>query len=122
MPDVGPDRLQLAGLRFFGHHGVSAAERHSGGEYTVDLLLETDTTRAAASDRLEDAVDYVQLCQVVQTIVESREFHLLESLAAALAAGLLAIPGVARVRIRVTKPPRLPCQTEGFAVEISRPV
>ncbi|HVC38715.1 MAG TPA: dihydroneopterin aldolase [Candidatus Dormibacteraeota bacterium] len=117
-----PDLLLLHGLRFFGHHGVSAAERRAGGEFTVDLDIEADLTRAMRTDAVEDTVNYVDLYAVVREIVEDGEFHLVEVMAARIAERLLLLPRVRRVQVRVTKPPRLPAQDRGFAVEIARPV
>ncbi len=116
-----PDLLHLHGLRFFGHHGVSAAERRTGGEFTVDLEVEADTARAMVTDDVADTVNYVDLYGVVRTIVEEGEFHLLEAMASRIAEELLKLPRVKRVHLRVTKPPRLPAQDIGFAVEIVRP-
>lgn len=115
------DRLLLQQLHFFGHHGVSEAERRAGGVFIVDLEVETETGRSASSDEVRDAVNYVDLHQVVRRVVEDGEFHLLEALAARLAEELLKLPMVARVHLRVTKPPRLAGQGVGFAVEIDRP-
>jgi dihydroneopterin aldolase len=111
----------LRELHFFGHHGVSEAERRAGGVFAVDLELETDTTRAAASDDVADTVSYVDLYEVVREVVEDGEFRVLEALAARLAEELLKLPHVLRVHLRVTKPPRLAGQGIGFAVEIVRP-
>lgn len=118
---IRPDLLVLDGLRFFGHHGVSAAERRAGGEFTVDLEVETDTGRAQVTDDLADAVNYVDLYEIVRGIVEDGEFHLLEAMASQIAEAVLGLPKVSRVNLRVSKPPRLPAQVKGFAVEISRP-
>ncbi|MGA2872766.1 MAG: dihydroneopterin aldolase [Candidatus Dormibacteria bacterium] len=115
------DRLLLHGLHFCGHHGESQAERRAGGEFTVDLDVETDTAAAGRSDDLRDTVNYVDLHEVVRGLVEEREFHLLETLAARIAEELLRIPGVERVHLRVGKSPQLPGQSTGFAVEITRP-
>jgi dihydroneopterin aldolase len=116
-----PDRLLVHGLHFFGHHGESEAERREGGEFTVDLDVEINTEPAGSSDALRDTVNYVDLHEVVRRLVEEREFHLLEALAARIADELLRIPRVERVHLRVGKAPRLPGQSAGFAVEITRP-
>ncbi|MGA8207335.1 MAG: dihydroneopterin aldolase [Candidatus Dormiibacterota bacterium] len=116
------DRLLLRQLHFFGHHGVSAEERRAGGVFIVDLEVETETERSARSDDVGDTVNYVDLHEVARRVVEDGEFHLLEALAARLAEELLNLPLVARVHLRVTKPPRLAGQGIGFAVEIVRPV
>ncbi|HVB53620.1 MAG TPA: dihydroneopterin aldolase [Candidatus Acidoferrales bacterium] len=120
-PPPPPDLLVLHGLRFFGHHGVSAAERRAGGEFTVDLDVEADLGRAQVSDEVADTVNYVDLYEAVRGVVEEGEFHLLEAMASQIAAVVLSLPKVERVHLRVTKPPRLPAQAIGFAVEIVRP-
>lgn len=116
------DRLLLRQLQFFGHHGVSESERRAGGVFIVDLEVETETGLSASSDEVRDTVNYVDLHEVVRRVVEDGEFHLLEAMAARLAEELLKLPRVARVHLRVTKPPRLLGQGVGFAVEIDRPV
>lgn len=116
------DLLVLHGLRFFGHHGVSDGERRSGGEFTVDLEVAADIGRAQVSDDVADTVNYVELYGVVRKIVEEREFHLVEAMAAEIAESLLKLPKVEWVHLRVTKPPRLPAQDTGFSVEVFRPV
>ncbi|MGH7643672.1 MAG: dihydroneopterin aldolase [Candidatus Dormibacteria bacterium] len=115
-----PDLLALHGLRFFGHHGVSAAERRAGGEYTVDLEVVADLVRAQATDEVADTVNYVDLYEAVREVVEEKQFHLVEAMASQIAAAVVKLPKVKRVRLRVTKPPRLPGQTVGFAVEVVR--
>lgn len=115
------DRLLLRQLHFFGHHGVSEAERRAGGVFIVDLEIEAETGRSASSDDVDDTVNYVELHEVVRRVVEDGEFHLLEAVAARLAEELLKLPRVVRVHLRVTKPPRLAGQGVGFAVEIVRP-
>ncbi|HUY09076.1 MAG TPA: dihydroneopterin aldolase [Candidatus Dormibacteraeota bacterium] len=115
------DLLVLKGLRFFGHHGVSAAERQAGGEFRVDLEVEADVVRAQATDDVADTVNYVDLYEVVRAIVEDAQFHLVEAMASYIAEAVLRLPKVERVHVRVTKPPRLPHQETGFAVEVSRP-
>jgi 7,8-dihydroneopterin aldolase/epimerase/oxygenase len=115
------DRLLLRQLHFFGHHGVSKTERRAGGVFIVDLEVETETSRSAGSDDMDDTVNYVDLHEVVRRVVEEGEFHLLEALAGRLAEELLKLPRVVRVHLRVTKPPRLAGQGIGFAVEIVRP-
>lgn len=113
-------RLLLPGLRFFGHHGASAAEATLGGPIEVDLEVEVDLDLATATDRVEDTVDYRLLHAVVRELVEDERFSLLETLACAIATRVLQLRGVRRVDLRVAKEPRLPGQTQGFAVAISR--
>lgn len=113
--------LVLDGLHFFGHHGVTAAERRAGGEFKVDLEVTADLSRAQVSDDVADTVNYVDLYEVVRRIVEDSQFHLVEAMASRIAEAILKLPGVERVQLRVTKPRRLPAQHSGFAVEITLP-
>ncbi len=115
-----PDRLLLPGLRFFGHHGASAEEQVQGGAITVDVEVEASVARASQTDRVTDTVDYRHVHEAVRAVVETERFALLEALAAAIARRVLRLEGVERVHLRVAKEPRLPGQTQGFAVAISR--
>ena len=76
---------------------------------------------AGSSDRIEDAVDYREIAACVGEVSESRAFHLLEALAAAVADALLDRFPVARVRVRVHKPDvRLPVEHAAATVERRR--
>jgi dihydroneopterin aldolase len=109
------------GLRFFGRHGNNESERRLGSHFTVDLEVAADVAAAAASDRLEDGLDYSRLYELVRQLTEDHQFHLLETLASRIAEAVLALPRAERVLVRVTKEPRRPAQTVGFAVELRRP-
>ncbi len=116
-----PGTMRLHGLRFFGHHGHGQAERQLGSHFVVDLDLTTDFWAAARSDQLSDTISYPDVYELVRRLTEETEFHLLEALAARIASAAMDLPAVLSVRVRVTKQPRLPLQTEGFAVELELP-
>ena len=111
--------IALAGLEVFGYHGVNEEERRDGQRFLYDVELEVGD--AGSSDRIEDAVDYREVAGCVREVSESRAFHLLEALAAAVADALLDRFPVARVRVRVRKPDvRLPVEHAAVSVERSR--
>ena len=87
----------------FGHHGARPYEKEAGQRLEVDLELEPLDERAAASDKLADAVDYDRLYQTVREVVEGQSFHLLEKLASSTAAHVLERFSVRRVRVRIAK-------------------
>ena len=118
---MATDRLSLRGLRFFGHHGAREEERALGGHVTVDLEVETDAGPAAAADRREAAVDYRTLYECARIPAETEQFHLMETLAVAIAERARVVPGVWRAHVRVTKEPRMAGQTIGFSVAVTRP-
>jgi 7,8-dihydroneopterin aldolase/epimerase/oxygenase len=111
--------IELAGLEVFGYHGVNEDERRDGQRFLYDVEL--DVGEAGSSDRIEDAADYREVAACVREVSESRAFHLLEALAAAVADALLERFPVARVRVRVRKPDvRLPVEHAAATVERSR--
>ena len=93
--------VELHGLEIFGRHGVLESERRDGQTFLYDLWLEVSDS--ALSDRIEDAVDYRDVAACIRETSEVRRFHLLESLAAAVADALVARFPVERVRVRVRK-------------------
>ena len=118
--DLSADVLRLEGMRFFGHHGVTEAEREAGVVLDVDLDVRTDMHAASHSDRLEDTVDYSRLVEICRAMVEESRCRLLESLAERVAGAVLAEPGVAWARVRIAKRPPLPAAIDRFSVTIER--
>jgi len=100
----GASRIEIRGLRAFGHHGVLASEQARGQEFVVDVWLDVDLTAAAASDDLNDTVDYGTLATDLAEAVAATRFDLIEALAGHLAERCLAEARVERVRVRVAKP------------------
>lgn len=97
------------------------SERELGSHVVVDLEVELDLRLAGASDRPEDTLSYSVVEGAVRRRVEDGEYKLLEALAEHVAEDVLALPRARAVVVRITKPPRLPAQTVGFAVELRRP-
>ena len=114
------DRLLLRQMSFYGYHGDLAAERELGGRYAVDLDIGMDLSPAARADDLGQAVDYVHVYQLVREVVEEQQHHLLEAVAEAIAARVLALPHVEEVKVRVGKTPPVRGSFGEFAVEITR--
>ena len=95
--------VEVIGLELHGFHGVEEDERSEGQRFLFDLWLEVPDG-AAVSDRIEDAVDYLEVVACVREISDGRKFQLLEALSAAVADAVLARFPVERVRVRVSKP------------------
>ena len=78
--------------RVLGHHGVFDFERRDGQEFVIDLVLGMDTGAAAASDDLQDTVDYGTLVEV-KSAVANDPVDLIETLAQRIADVCLVTPG-----------------------------
>ncbi len=94
--------LELHALEVTGFHGALPEERERGQRFLFDVLLLVP--EAALSDRLEDAIDYRDVAQVVREVSEGHAYHLLEALAAGVADELLSRFPAERARVRVRKP------------------
>jgi dihydroneopterin aldolase len=97
-------RIELRGLRARGYHGVYPTEREQGQDFLVDVTLELDLGKAAASDDVADTVHYGELAQQVVAAVEGEPVDLLETLAQRLADLALSYPRVDEVEVTVHKP------------------
>jgi dihydroneopterin aldolase len=115
------DVIRLVGMSFYGYHGVTTAEKETGGLFEVDCELEVDLADAGRSDRLRDTIDYHQVYKVIRDTVEGKAFSLLEGLAGRLAAKILDTFAVYRVTLRVRKmKPPIPGYVKHIEVELTR--
>jgi 7,8-dihydroneopterin aldolase/epimerase/oxygenase len=110
--------VELTGLEIPGRHGVDDWERENEQPFLYDLELEL---AEPAADRIEETVDYREVVEVVRIVSESRQFQLLESMAAAIADALLERFPLERARVRVRKPQvRLGVPIEHTAASVER--
>lgn len=96
--------IRLKNLILFPRLGITTWEKEGVQKIAVDLELHADLTEAARSDRIEMAVNYEEVCRVVQEVSSSRKFHLIESLAHEILAALMErFPSVRQGVIRLRK-------------------
>ena len=114
------DRIRIRGLHLRTVIGVHDWERHARQDVLLDLDVEADLARAAASDDLRDALDYRALTKLVIEHVEASQYRLLEALADSVARLVLeTAPAAQTVRVTVDKPGALR-YARSVAVEIVR--
>jgi dihydroneopterin aldolase/2-amino-4-hydroxy-6-hydroxymethyldihydropteridine diphosphokinase len=116
------DRIVLANMRFEAAHGVQSYEKTSPQRFEVDVELELDVAQAGRLDELERTVDYGSVAKLVAAVLHGPAVDLLETLAARIAADVLAgFAGVDAVTVRVRKPDvRLVVPLDHAGVEIRR--
>lgn len=96
--------IQIKGITAFGYHGVFDHEKINGQEFIVDVELSYDAALAIKNDNVADAVDYGFVVNLVKKIIESTRRDLIEVLADDLAAQLLEINLVDKVKLTLHKP------------------
>jgi len=115
------DTIEASGIRACGRHGVLPEEQARAQPFEVDLRLEVDLAAAAASDRLEDTVDYGPLTVAVARIVEDESYRLVERLADRIAGLCLSLSGVQSVEVSVRKlRPPVPVLVASVGVTLHR--
>lgn len=72
--------IRIEGMQFYAFHGHFDAEQKVGNKFTVDIKIKTDTSRAANSDQLKDALNYQEVYDVVKKEMDIKS-RLLENVA-----------------------------------------
>jgi dihydroneopterin aldolase len=112
--------IEISGLSLYTHLGVSEEERKVGQRTVIDLRLDVGESDATLTDRLEDTVDYAEVCQTV-ALVAQQTFHTLERLCSAVADRLLAEYALDSVWVKAAKPePPIALPVDEVAVEVWR--
>ena len=84
--------------------GIWDWERKIRQTVVIDLEMAADIREAAASDRVDDTLNYKLVAKRLQQFVGDSEFQLVETLAEKIAAIVNDEFGVPWVRVRVNKP------------------
>lgn len=115
------DRIEVLGIRGFGFHGVLPEERAQGQEFTVDVVLGTEVTQAAATDDLANTVNYADVATRVHDHITGEPVDLIETLAVRIADDVLAM-GAIWVEVAVHKPSApIPVPFDDVVIRIRRP-
>ena len=114
-------RIEVVGLSVYTHHGVGEAEREVGQRLVLDVTIELDRCEATATDRLEDTIDYGEVCREVASAAQARSYRTLERLCTAIGDRLLADFSAESVWVKAAKPePPIPLPVEEVSVELWR--
>ena len=113
--------VEISGLSLYTRHGVSEAEQELGQRLVFDIAMELDDCDALVTDRVEDTVDYAEVCEQVALAAQERSYQTLERLCAAIADRLTDRYATESVRVKASKPePPMPLLVEEVSVEVWR--
>lgn len=98
------DKVSIRELRVSAVIGVHDWEREIEQTLVFAVDMAADVAKAAASDRISDALDYSAVAQTVTDVVTQGEFQLIETAAERVARQLLADYPLGWVRVEVAKP------------------
>ncbi len=118
-PDSSVD-VELRGLSIYTHHGVTDSEQEVGQRLELDLSFELPECDAVLTDRVEDTVDYAEVCDIVALAATERSYRTLERVCQVVAERLMERFDCEEVRVRAAKPePPVPYPVEEAAVEVT---
>jgi dihydroneopterin aldolase len=113
--------IEISGLSLYTHVGVTAAEREVGQRLLLDIRLDVGECDATVTDRIEDTVDYGQVCETVNFVAQQRTYKTLERLCTAIADRLLDSYETGAVWVKAAKPePPLALPVTEVSVEVWR--
>ncbi|MDX1804229.1 MAG: dihydroneopterin aldolase [Alcanivorax sp.] len=84
--------------------GIFDWERRIRQTISLDLEMAADIHRGAASDHIDDALDYKAIGKRVIAFIEASEYQLVETLAEAVATLVLSEFSVPWLKLRLSKP------------------
>ncbi len=116
------DRIILAGIAFYGYHGVMLEENKLGQRFRIDLELGLDMNDAARTDDVRATISYADVYDLVKEAFEEKRFKLIEALGHHIMVRLFErFERLDWIRIKVRKPEApLPIVAGEAAIEMVR--
>ena len=116
------DRIFIKDLLVRGILGINPEERVKRQDILINVVLYADVRKAAATDAIDDAVNYKSISKRIIDHVESSSDFLVEKLVTDLARIILCeYEQVERVQVRVEKPGALRfARSVGIEIERTR--
>jgi len=112
--------IEIRGLSIYTHHGVTDAEQEVGQRLEFDLTFDVPDCDAVITDRVEDTVDYSEVCDIVALAATERSYRTLERLGQVVAERLMERFDCESVSVRAAKPePPVPYPVQEAGVEVT---
>ena len=112
--------VEVRGLSIYTHHGVTDAEQEVGQRLDFDLTFDVPDCDAVLTDRIEDTVDYSEVCDIVALAATGKSYRTLERLCQVVGERLMERFDCDSVQVRAAKPePPVPYQVQEAGVEVT---
>jgi dihydroneopterin aldolase len=96
-------RIEVKNIRLYAYHGCLPEEGKIGGNYSVDVLVQTDFSQAAKTDELKLTIDYVAINAIVHEEMSIRS-KLIEHVGQRIVERLLQeMPTIQEYWVKITK-------------------
>lgn len=95
--------IEVNGIKIYAFHGCLDEEGRVGGNYVVDVMLNTDFSEAAIQDDLAKTIDYVIVNKIVSDEMAIRS-KLIEHVGQRIINKIKNdIGGIQRIKVKITK-------------------
>ncbi len=96
--------IQIEEMEFYAFHGHYEEEQIVGNRFLVDLDIETDMSKPAESDQLEDALNYQMAYRLIRNEMKKHKSNLLENIGKRILDALYnEFEGIEKVTIKISK-------------------
>lgn len=114
------DTIFVENLEIIGRHGVNDHERKFEQKFLLDIRATFDAAAAAASDNLDDTLNYVNFCRIARETIEAKPVYLIEKLALTIINRILEDARITSVSVTIRKPSVLASGVPGVTLTRSR--
>jgi 7,8-dihydroneopterin aldolase/epimerase/oxygenase len=112
--------VEIRGLSIYTHHGLTNAEQEVGQRLDFDLTFDVPDCDAILTDRVDDTVDYSEVCDIVALAATGKSYRTLERLCQVVAERLMERFECESVQVRAAKPePPVPYPVQEAGVEVT---
>ena len=95
--------IELEEMEFYAYHGCYKEEQIVGNRFLVNITIETDVTLPSQSDRIQDALNYVRVYEMVKAEMKQTS-HLLENITSRILNQLFEqFPFIKSAKVKVSK-------------------
>ena len=95
--------IELEEMEFYAYHGCFREENVVGNRFIVNIAIKTDMTLPMKSDKINDALNYVKVYQLVRHEMQQTS-NLLENVTARIVDSLFRnFPQIKWTRVKVSK-------------------
>ena len=98
------DRIFLSEMKIDTTVGIWEWEKRIKQQVIIDIEMSADIKKAAATDQIEDTLNYKAVAKSVRKLVEESSFQLVETMAEKISELVIGEHNVSWVRVKVNKP------------------
>jgi dihydroneopterin aldolase len=102
-PEIPNGIIELEEMEFYAYHGCFKEEKVVGNRFIVNIAIKTDMTLPIKSDKINDALNYMKVYELVRQEMQQTS-NLLENLTARIIETLYQnFPQIKWTRVKVSK-------------------